>query len=276
MVGLHLRVYDTFSNLARKAMRLKIPFFQCFMLNEQGRYMPANHEDRATFVDLRRQNFQQLYVHGSYWINLCSPLHTAERVLRKELKLAKRLEFTHFILHSGSARRCNERTDGIKNLAQALNCVLKREDEIVIVLENTAHGNLSVGSDFHDFKMLNELLDYPERIQFCLDTAHAYSFGYDISTESGQADFISLIDETMGLDRIALLHLNDTPEVCGCQIDRHGIIGEDGNIGIKALECFAAHDQLYTVPIILELPELSEEKEEEILNIVRSWRAKGI
>ncbi|HML19249.1 MAG TPA: TIM barrel protein, partial [Candidatus Dependentiae bacterium] len=76
--------------------------------------------------------------------------------------------------------------EGIDELARSLNYVMKYEREITIVLENTTHGNLSVGSDITDFKLLRAKLDYPERISFCIDTAHAYSYGYDLKEKTNR------------------------------------------------------------------------------------------
>src|SRR5437667_347320 len=81
--------------------------------------------------------------------------------------------------------------------------------DITIVLENTCHGKLAVGSDILDFKVLLEKINKPERIGFCIDTAHAYSFGYDIADDQMQDDFIRLLESTIGIERIKLIHLND-------------------------------------------------------------------
>ena len=162
------------------------------------------------------------------------------------------------------------RLEGIDALAIALNHLFKQERDIILVLENSCHGNLAVGSDIIDFKLLLEKIDKPERINFCIDTAHAYSFGYNIADSAEQEKFIQLLDTTIGIDRIKLIHLNDTLEQLGSRIDRHAIIGE-GVIGKDALYHFAMHPQLCHIPLLLELPELTIEEELVVLNKVREW-----
>ena len=105
---------------------------------------------------------------------------------------------------------------------------------------------------------------------FKYDTAHAYSYGYDVAQSESQQAFINFLDATIGIERIKLIHLNDTVEQLGSFIDRHGIMGQ-GNIGEHALKNFAMHPALCTIPLLMELPELSIEQELLILEKVRSW-----
>src|SRR5205814_3541741 len=132
------------------------------------------------------------------------------------------------------------------------------------LLENTCHGNLAVGSDITDFKQVLEKIDKPERIGFCIDTAHAYSFGYKITDQQSQLDFIRLLDATLGLERIKLIHLNDSAESFSSRIDRHAVFGK-GKIGFETLVQFAQQPLLQHIPIILEMPELALEEEKLIL-----------
>jgi deoxyribonuclease-4 len=190
--------------------------------------------------------------------------------LRKEVVFAKRLEFTHLVLHAGTAKGAQHKNEGIDALAVALNKLCKQERDITILLENTCHTNLAVGSDIFDLQMLLEKIDMPERIGFCIDTAHAHSFGYDVVSAKGQHDFIALLDATVGIERIKLIHLNDTTEKVGSFIDRHSIVGQ-GTIGEGALKRFAMHPQLQHIPLLIESPELAPEDELTILHKIRSW-----
>ena len=91
------------------------------------------------------------------------------------------LSFLILFCHSGSAKGSTHYKEGVDILARALNILLKQEARIKVVLENTAHGKLTVGSDLTDFYELRQKLDNPERISFCVDTSHAYAYGYDIA-----------------------------------------------------------------------------------------------
>lgn len=270
-IGLHIRLTQSLLDLAQKAQRLQLPFFQCFfVIQETGKLAQVSEKEIKTFKKNFRPEFQSLYLHGSYWINLAGLKNNGFRVFQRELALAKKLSFTHMVLHPGAAKGARERVEGIDAFARMLNFILKNENDIQIILENTAHGNMTIGSDIHDFKLLFERLNHPEKVGFSLDTAHAYVYGYDIATEQGQEAFIELVDDAVGIDKIKLIHLNDAAHKCGSKIDRHAVIGK-GNIGSTMLRHFILHPQLLHVPIVLELPVIAEEEEIAILDMVRSW-----
>ncbi len=269
-IGLHLRITDTLTAVARQAMALGLQTFQCFLIHQQTkRQLVLTDQEVIDFLQLRDQ-FTTLYVHGAYWINLCGQKSKqATKALLRELKLAKRLAFTHYVLHSGCAIGWPDRMDGIDCLVRVLNTILKHEHEIKIVLENIPHGGNTIGGDLTDFKQIREKLDHPEKVSFCIDTAHAYAFGYDIVTK--QTDFITLLDKTVGIDAIALIHLNDTQETLGLKRDTHGIIGT-GTIGSNALHRFVSNERLAHIPLIMELPPLADHEYLRILNMVRYWQ----
>ena len=274
-IGLHVRLTGTLVDLIQKAIRLQLPFFQCFFLEQAtGRAPKPTQYEIATFLALRREHFTKMYLHASYWINLASVHRTSHRALRHEFEWAKRLEFTDIIFHPGSAKGAKARRSGIEAVARVLNSIFKSESEMGIVMENTAHGNLSVGGDLQDFALLISLLDQPERLSFCIDTAHAHSFGYDVMSEKGQQDFIDLLASTIGIHTIELIHLNDTREVCGSKMDRHYAVGR-GVLGIEGLKRFVLYPRLSTIPLLLELPEMPEEEEKNALDEVRSWHVNS-
>lgn len=270
-IGVHLRMRFSLQELITRADYLNLPFFQCFFVpQETGKIIHTTEKEIAEFIAIRRQNYSNLYCHASYWVNLSSLKSNGFLQLRREIALAKQLEFTHIVLHPGSAKGAMEKSEGIDALAYALNMLFKYEKDITILLENGCHAKLTIGNDILDFKALMEKIDRPERINFCIDTAHAYSYGYDIATLQGQERFINLLESTIGIDRIELIHLNDTYEQLGSYLDRHAILGE-GMIGEDALKSFVHHEQLHHIPLLLELPELPKEEELKILERVRGW-----
>lgn len=270
-VGLHIRLTHTLTDLAQKAARLGVKHFQSFFVFQSTGFMiKPTHADINSFLTLRRKHFDKVYLHGSYWINLAGIKNQGLHALQQELALAKKLEFTHIILHPGSAKGAVNRQAGIDNLACSLNIVLKKEKDIQIVLENTAHGKKSMGGDLQEFKLLLEKLDQPDKLKFCIDTAHAHGFGYDLSNVQKQEDFIREVEATIGFERVALIHLNDTQEKCGSKIDRHAIVGQ-GTIGLQALQQFISNPSVKSIPVIMELPVIDEQAEKEALKIVDTW-----
>lgn len=270
-IGLHLRLTTTVSELLKKAIRLESPIVQCFFISQGAQeYIDPSEEEVALCKELSKQ-FEALYVHASYWVNLTGCKRNGWYAFKKELALAEKLGFTHIILHPGSATGCATKEEGIAMLAKALNSVTKEVPEIKIILENTAHASMTIGGNLQDFKALLALLDFPDRIGFCIDTAHAHSFGYDIVKPHMQDLFMDEIEATIGAHRLALLHVNETPEACGSYIDRH-VDFSDGAIGIPALKRFINHPLCKKIPIILEPPVvLTEEEERSFIDTVSSW-----
>lgn len=270
-VGLHIRVPDSLFFVLEKAQRLSLDLFQCFLLSEiTQQFFILDAQDTALFFQQHTANYAQRYMHASYLINLADTRRMLHPLLVHEINFGKKYGFTHMILHAGFTKGANNKIAGIDAVARALNGAMRYENNISFVLENTAFGALAVGSDLNDFAVLLSKLDKPDQISFCLDTAHAHAYGYDIKSKPGLEQFISLVDDTMGIDKLQLIHLNDTFEKCGAHADRHHMTGE-GEIGWDALQAFAMHPRLAHLPLIMELPPVSEEKEWEIVEKVRSW-----
>jgi deoxyribonuclease-4 len=270
-VGLHIRLTENLEAAAQKALRLELPFFQCFLTHQDtNRLLQLSTQEIDLFVKEYRHQFAQLYVHGSYWINLAGIRKNGVRAYQRESMLAKKLGFTHMVLHSGSATGAASRQQGVEQFASVLNRILKYEHDLTLVIENTAHANMNVGSDITDFRLLLEKLDYPDKIKFALDTAHAFVYGYDVGTALGQDQFLQLVHDTVNLERVVLLHVNDALKERGSCIDKHGVPGE-GLIGGAMLKRFATHERCAHIPIIVELPVIPEYKEIEVLERVRTW-----
>jgi apurinic endonuclease APN1 len=187
------------------------------------------------------------------------------------MRLAAQLDFTHLILHAGAYPVGCMREEGIASVARVINRILARTKTLKIVLENVAHGNRAIGGSLEDFQQILARIDKPERLHFCLDTAHAHSFGYDLITSTGRTQFLDEFDRLCGRERLALVHLNDTARPRGDTIDRHCAVGA-GLLGVQALPSFCAEPRLAEVPFLLEMPELSEADESSIVKQVALWR----
>lgn len=272
-IGLHLRLTDTILGLANKAQELELPIFQCFFLHQETmRFIRPSREEIVAFAQLR-DRFKQLFVHSSYWTNLASVEPISSRMLENEINLAKRLGFAQLIVHPGCTKGAVNRMDGIDALVRRLNEILKHEHDVQIVLENTAHGKHSVGSDLDDFKVILEKIDQPDKIAFCIDTAHAHAFGYALSNAEDRATFFEKVAHAIGFDRIALLHLNNTHGEAGSCLDRHALLNE-GSIELDALQAFVLDPAVAHIPIIMELPPVTSEIEAEHISLVRDWHER--
>lgn len=271
IIGVHARITDSLLALAERALALKIPIFQIFLMDQTTRRMFTFTDDEIVqFRVIREAHFGRLYLHGSYLVNLAGIHYNGIQILYKEITLAKQLGFTDIVLHPGSAHGAKSRTVGIDMVAKILNRIMRNEKSLTFILENTAHENMSVGSDVADFYHIRQKLDAPELVQFCIDTSHAHVYGYDIIDPLKREQFIKLLDESIGLSNISLLHLNDTDKERGSRIDKHNPVGK-GVIGTQALKSFVMDERFIHTPIIMELPLMDDEQEQFYINMVRNW-----
>lgn len=270
-IGIHIRPATTFTAIIQQAITLNVPLFQTFAMTLAGKYIKITPKDRASYLELRHKYFQDLYLHGSYWINLCRDNQINLKTTQRELTIAKQLEFTHLVVHPGSAAEGHTKSQGIKILANSLNQILNENNCIKIVLENTAHGKLTIGSDLSDFYELLQQIEQPTKLLFCIDTSHAYAHGYNLHDLTEQIKFIELIERAIGFEKVCLIHLNDTNETLGRKIDKHAIPGT-GQIGKAALKHFLLQPQIINIPVIIEPPLIESIAETaQILNEINGW-----
>jgi deoxyribonuclease-4 len=162
---------------------------------------------------------------------------------------------------------------GIQRLIAALDRILEetKTANVGILLENTAGSGSWLGYNFSHQKKIIEGLKDKSRIGLCLDTAHAYLAGYDISTKSGLEAMLDEIDRLVGINPIKLIHLNDAKGKLGSHHDRHENIGK-GNIGLEGMKRIINHPKLRNLPFILETPKMTPRADAMNLRIVRKLR----
>jgi len=264
--GLHIRLIDQISNVAQKALRLQLPYFQTFLIDSSKRFIKLTSRDKEKFALVRNQ-FETLFLHASYWINCANPNPIADRLLERELFIAQNLGFNYLIIHPGSINKEQSREEALHVIAKRINRMLNKFPDITILLENIAHAKRSIGGDLEELRTIYDQIIIPERVGFCLDTTHAHAYGYDLIEK--QDDFITYLEQILSLQNIKLIHLNDTIKPMGSRIDLHAIPGK-GKIGKEKLLRFVQHPILKKIPIILELPRLDEEKERLILENMKN------
>lgn len=269
-IGPHLRLTSSLADLFLLAQSQKLETFQCFLIdqNTHRSYSPSQQEiDRIRNVTTTGIYF----LHASYTINLAEPSHERMRTFFKEITTAVKVGFTHYVLHPGSCKFAKSKEHAIAIMAQRLDSICKEDLPLKIVLENVAHGGKAIGGDLHDFFLLKQAMNYPKSISFCIDTAHAFVYGYDITTTQGQALLYEQIETYLGCDTLALIHCNDTTELVGSKIDQHEPPG-GGVIGMRHLHDFTHHPALAGIPIIMELPDTGGNTVDEFKTVLSQWR----
>jgi deoxyribonuclease IV len=231
-------------------------------------------EDIEEFKTKRKKyKINPVFFHISYLINLASPeprlYNGSIQAYIEDIRDAEKLEADYIVTHMGSHKETSEDT-GIKRLVEALNKILEKTkgSKVGILLENTSGSGSWLGYRFyHQHKILKGLKE-KSRVGLCLDTAHAYLAGYDLSTKQGLEKMLDEIQEMVGIKLIKLIHLNDAAGELGCHHDRHDHIGR-GHIGLSGMKRIINHPKLKNIPMILETPKSNENSDKDNLKLVR-------
>jgi len=214
--------------------------------------------DAARFRDRRKElSLGPLVIHGNYLINLASPnpvLRTRSvQAFHQEAVRALALGADYLVIHPGSGRE-GDRNSAVNAIIQSLRQALRglKLGDLKILLENTAGQGTSLCWQFEEMKAILEGCRDLD-IGVCVDTAHVFAAGHDIRSAEGLESALRLIDSTVGLDRVFVLHVNDSKAALGSRVDRHEHIGK-GKIGMDAFGRILNHSLLAGRAFILETP----------------------
>ncbi len=160
--------------------------------------------------------------------------------------------------------------EAIEAVTQGINEAFKRvRNSAILLLENTAGQGSEIGSTFEQIRAIIERVDENERVGICLDTAHSFEAGYDLSKKDGIEGTLEALDHTVGLTRLHLFHLNDSKTPLGSHKDRHWHIGE-GYIGLKGFRHLINHPLVRHLPGIMETPRKDTVEDLKNMKVIRS------
>jgi deoxyribonuclease-4 len=260
-IGLHLRLESSLKEVFEEAIELKQRTFQTFFSDHKKGFYIASGEDKE-FLKNNRHHFDSIFIHGSYAINLANNTINAIRAFEQEAIQALELNFDYMVIHPGARSASQNKDQAIDHCARQLNLLLKKYPDIKIVLENVAHAKKCIGGDFSDLRKIFEKCERPEQLFLCLDTAHAFAWGYSTGTE-----LIEEFKKLLFIERLALIHLNDSMEKYGSNLDRHALPG-NGLIPKEELKKVIENQELIKLPKILEIPVLEKEARKNILHTI--------
>ena len=241
---MHLGVGGGLLKAARRARQIGCTAIQIFSDNPTAwRRRPEPPADAPAFVAFcAREGIAPIAIHASYLINLAGsaePFASQSRAgLIHELQRAPEYGATLVNTHIGSHRGSGHEA-GLGRLRENVAAILaEAPDGVRLVLENSAGGGDSIGSSIEELAgILDGIGSNAAGLAFCLDTAHLWGAGYDVSTATGASTVIDRFEELIGLDRLALVHLNDSRSLLGSRTDRHEHVGAGriGPLGLQAL-----------------------------------------
>jgi deoxyribonuclease-4 len=203
--------------------------------------------------------------HDSYLINMASPddalWEKSRQALMEEIRRCDLLDVPYLVSHPG-AHVGSGIDAGIARISLAINRAHAEmpESKTMLLLETTAGMGTAIGATFEEIAAVIDGVDDKSRIGVCLDTCHVFAAGYDLRTPEVYAATMTAFDQTIGLDRLKVLHINDSLKGLGSRVDRHAHIGE-GELGRSAFELLVNDPRLAGLPGILETPVGADGKE---------------
>ena len=209
----------------------------------------------------RQHGIEEIVVHAPYIINLANTVkpetyELAVEFLEKEIIRTAAMRSRIMVLHPGSHVNAGVEA-GIAQVIKGLNTVLNQnDDDVYIALETMAGKGSEVGRTFEELKAIYDGVDKKDRLRVCFDTCHVNDAGYDIVNHYDEV--FEEFDKVIGLDQIAVFHINDSMTPLGAHKDRHANI-DKGSIGYETLHRLVHDERFIDVPKILETPWLAEE-----------------
>ena len=217
----------------------------------------------AGWAYAKQAGIREIVVHAPYIINLANTVkpetfELAVQFLEKEIRRTAAMRSHILVLHPGSALDAGAEA-GIAQTVRGLNMVLdENDDEVFIALETMAGKGSEIGRTFEEIKAIYDGVNKKERLRVCFDTCHVNDAGYDLVHDYDGV--FKHFDQVIGLDQIAVFHINDSLNPLGAHKDRHANIGQ-GTIGFETLHRLVHDPRFMEIPKILETPWLCAEGE---------------
>lgn len=215
----------------------------------------------AALESMAQNGIDEIVVHAPYIINLgnsekAETFELAVSFLREEIRRTEAIKKAkQIVLHPGAHVGAGEEV-GIKQIIKGLNEVITKDQTVQIALETMAGKGSECGRTFEQLAQIIDGVIYNDKLSVCLDTCHINDAGYDVVNNFD--GILWEFDKIVGLDRLKVIHLNDSKNPLGAKKDRHENIGF-GTIGFDALCHVAHHEALKHIPKILETPYVSNE-----------------
>ncbi|MBS8264928.1 deoxyribonuclease IV [Mesobacillus boroniphilus] len=212
-------------------------------------------------LHMEQNGINEIVVHAPYIINIGNTQNPdtfdlGVRFLRSEIDRTEAIGAKQIVLHPGAHVGAGTEK-GIEKIIEGLNEVLTSGDKVQIALETMAGKGSECGKSFEELAMIMDGVIHNDKLSVCFDTCHIHDAGYPIVEDFDGV--LNEFDKIIGLDRLKVLHINDSKNEVGMRKDRHENIGF-GHIGFNALSYIVHHPQLTHVPKILETPFVGEDK----------------
>jgi deoxyribonuclease-4 len=259
-LGAHVSTAGGLANAPAHGLSIGANAIQIFTRNQrQWRARPVTDEEAAAFrLALDQSAIASVVSHASYLLNLASPdrgvVTKSRKGLAEEVRRCAALGIPEVVLHPGAHLGAGAAA-GVRRVAESLDAVLDATAalDVRLLVEGTAGQGTSVGCTFEQLAEILGRSRHGDRLGICLDTCHLLASGHDLSTPAGHDRTWKAFGRTVGLNRLCVLHLNDSVKGLGSHLDRHAPIGR-GALGRAAFRRIVSDRRLARVPMILETP----------------------
>ncbi len=257
-MGVHVSIAGGLDRAVDRAVERGCDLFQIFSRNPRGwESKDISPDDADKFLAKMKATGLALAVdHMPYLPNLASPKEDVYArsvdLLLTELERCQKLCIPYLVTHLGSHLGTGQEA-GKRRIADALDMALCRTNgDVMLLLENTSGTKNSMGSSFEEVAAIIDAVG-SDRLGVCLDTCHLFAAGYELRTHQGLRSTLKQFDDAIGMERLMLVHLNDSRGPLGSRLDRHEHIGL-GEIGDKGFRVILEDEYIRDLPMILETP----------------------
>jgi deoxyribonuclease IV len=259
-LGAHMSISGGVDKAVGRGQEVGCEAMQIFTKNSnQWKAKPLTPIETNAFRDAcQAAGIGPVIAHSAYLINLAAPdealYEKSIQACLDELQRCEALGLPYLVIHPGAHMGTGEE-QGIRRICAAIDRVHREapKAQAAITLEVTAGQGTALASKFEHFAAILEQVAEPERLGFCLDTCHLLAAGYDFRTRRGYDQMMDAWENLVGIERIRVIHLNDSKKDLGCRVDRHEHIGR-GFIGTQGFELLLNDPRLAELPMVLETP----------------------
>ncbi|MCA1742130.1 MAG: deoxyribonuclease IV [Bacteroidales bacterium] len=261
-VGAHVSAGGGVENAPVNAHEIGAKAFAFFTKNQrQWVSAPLTGKSIDAFRDnCRKYGYKpfQILPHDSYLINLGNPdpdgLGRSRYAFNDEMKRCEQLGLDRLNFHPGSHLNKITEEQSLDLIAESVNIALSKSNGVIAVIENTAGQGTNLGYRFEHLRFIIDRVEDKSRIGVCIDTCHAFTSGYDLSTAEGFKKVFDEFERIVGFEYLRGMHLNESKKAFGTRVDRHDSLHK-GELGDEVFGLIMNDPRFDDMPLILETPD---------------------
>ncbi len=261
-IGAHISAAGGVQNAPINAHKIGCECYQFFSRSPRGGKAPELSQEivKKFQSNNKKYNLNNYYIHAPYYINLASSnnriYYGSISVLREELERGTKLKAKGMMFHPGSAKDLGGKTAKQKVVKGLKEIIKGYQGSCQLLIEISAGAGMVIGDSFNEIGELikkTETKSTKNMLGVCFDTAHAFASGYDLRDSKAVKKIFDEFDKLIGLNRLKLIHVNDSKTQLNSRKDRHANLGE-GEIGLRGFEAIIKEKRLNKIDLILETP----------------------